>query len=79
MSTTQLTPIEPGNRIYLPSDWVRDLGLQGMVILDKTDQGILVRRCPPTSWDDVFATKLPVGQTSPEPENLEIDTDDLFL
>ena len=79
MSTTQLTPVEPGNRIYLPSEWVKALRLQGMVLLDKTDEGILVRPCPPASWDDVFATKLPIGQTSPESQELEIDTDDLFL
>jgi hypothetical protein len=79
MTTTQLTPVEPGNRIYLPSEWVKALRLQGMVLLDKTDEGILVRPCPPASWDDVFATKLPIGQTSPESQELEIHTDDLFL
>jgi hypothetical protein len=79
MTTTQLTPVEPGNRIYLPNEWVKALRLQGMVILDKTDEGILVRPCPPVSWDDVFATKLPIGQTSPEAQELEIHMDDLFL
>ena len=76
---TQTTPIEPGNRIQLPAEWVAALGLRGMVVLDKSEQGILVRPCSPASWDEVFATKLPIGQTSPEAEDLEIHPDDLFL
>jgi len=79
MSMTQTTPIEPGNRIQLPADWAEAFGLRGQVLLEKTSEGILVRPCPRLSWDEVFATKLPIGQTSPESEDLEIRTDDLFL
>ena len=79
MNPTQTTPIEPGNRIQLPADWAEALGLRDRVTLERTDNGILIRPCPRVSWDEVFATKLPIGQTSPESEDLEIRTDDLFL
>jgi hypothetical protein len=79
MNPTQTTLIEPGHRIQLPADWAEALGLRGRVTLERTDTGILIRPCPAASWDEVFATKLPIGQTSPESEDLEIRTDDLFL
>ena len=61
MSTTQLTPVEPGRRIQLPADWSEALGLQNRVVLVRTDEGILVRPCPRATWDDIFATKLVIG------------------
>jgi hypothetical protein len=61
----KLTPVEPGNRIQLPADWAQDLGLRGLVALERTGEGILVRPCPRTTWDDIFATKLTVGSAPP--------------
>jgi hypothetical protein len=66
MSNTHLIPLEPGNRIQLPADWVATLGLRGLVALDWTSSGILIRRVPPTTWDDLFATKLAVGSARPQ-------------
>jgi hypothetical protein len=66
MSTTHITPVEPGNRVQLPADWADALGLHGLVALDRTSNGILVRPLPPTTWDDNFATKLAIGSAPPE-------------
>ena len=79
MDMTQTIAIEPGNRIKLPADWASALGLHGAVTLERTENSIIIRPCRRLTWDEVFATKLPIGQTSPESEDLEIRTDDLFL
>ncbi len=75
-----LTPIDPGNRIQLPADWTRALGLRGVVALERTEQGILVRPCPRTTWDDIFATKLIIGSARAEPPEDAVEaTGDEFL
>src|SRR5216117_1494296 len=38
MSNTQLTPVEPGNRIQLPADWADALGLHKPVLLHMAHQ-----------------------------------------
>jgi hypothetical protein len=77
--TTKVMPVEPGHRIQLPAEWTTELGLSGFVTLEKTAGGILIRACPPTSWDEVFATKLAIGQFSPPAaEPLEVTGDDLL-
>lgn len=48
----QIAPLEPGNRIQLPDEWAKALGLRGSVALDKTPEGILVRPCPQKSEPD---------------------------
>ena len=58
-------PLEPGNRVQLPAEWTEALGIHERVVLDRTDQGILVRRCPPASWEEVFGTKLRIGAAPP--------------
>jgi hypothetical protein len=79
MSTTQTTSLEPGNRLQLPGEWAESLGLHGLVILERTDAGILIRPFPPVTWDEVFADKLPVGPPTSDSEELEIERNDLFL
>ena len=79
MNRTQIAPIEPGNRIRLPADWAEGLGLQGQVLLDRAPDGILVRPCPPVTWDDVFATKLPISPGAAEMPELDVSTDDYML
>jgi hypothetical protein len=80
MSATQLTPVEPGNRIQLPADWAEDLGLHGVVNLERTDNGILVRPCPRFTWDDIFATKLTVRAAPPDQNEGDVEvTGDDFL
>ena len=72
------TTIEPGDRIQLPAAWVEALGLRGPVVLDKTNEGILVRPCPPITWDDVFASKLPIGCAVADPPEVKV-TKDYYL
>jgi hypothetical protein len=81
MSTTQLTPVEPGHRIQLPADWAEAIGLRGLVTLERTDNGILIRPCPRLTWDDVFATRLSVrpGNPATAPEITEVSGDDLLF
>lgn len=74
----ETTPLEPGCRVKLPLDWTIELGIRGVVALEKTAEGILVRPGPPLSWDEVFANKLAVGQ-APGPESLEMTGDDLLF
>src|SRR5262249_30687486 len=65
----------------LPADWVQALGLQGQIVLDKTSEGILVRPCPPVTWDDIFATRLTVrpGDPATVPEVTQVSGDDLLF
>ena len=81
MSTSQLTPVEPGNRIQLPADWADAFGLHKVVILDRTNEGILVRPCPPATWEEIFATKLAIGSAPPEDQEdaAEVSGDDLLF
>jgi hypothetical protein len=71
--------LEAGNRLQLPSEWAEDLGLRGLVILNKTADGILIRPVPVASWDEVFAVKLPVGNQGSVSEDVEVAPDDLLF
>lgn len=77
----QITPLEHGNRIQLPEEWAQALGLRGMVTLEKTAEGILVRPCQQTSWDEFFATKLQIGSAPPaaDDDELELSRDDYLF
>jgi hypothetical protein len=81
MSTTQTTAIEPGCRIRLPAEWAEALGMQGEVVLVRTDEGILVRPHALTTWDEVFADKLRVrpGDDSVAPDVKELTGDDILF
>jgi hypothetical protein len=81
MNATQTSLLEPGNRIQLPADWVKALGLGGLVSLERTEDGILVRPCPRLTWDDIFATRLTVrpGNTDTDIEVTELSGDDLLF
>jgi hypothetical protein len=81
MSTTQVTPVEPGNRIQVPADWADALGLHGLVLLSRTKDGILVRPCRPATWDEIFANKLQVGSAPPaeNAEAVEVTGDDFLF
>ena len=81
MSTTHLTPVEPCNRIQLPAEWARALGLRGQVALERTADGILVRPCPRVTWDEIFATRLVIGSAPPDAneDDLELTGDDFLF
>jgi hypothetical protein len=80
MNTSQVTALEPGNRIQLPADWTQALGFSNSVSLERTDEGILVRPNRAT-WDEIFATKLSVrpGDRTTEPDVTELSGDDLLF
>ena len=74
----QIAHLESGNRIQLPDEWVKALGLYGSVALDKTPEGILVRPRPQTSWDEFFANPLRIGSAPPDADDgdFELTGDD---
>ena len=61
-----LTPLESGNRVQLPADWIQALGLRDLVALERTSDGILIRPCPRLTWDDISATKLVINSAPPD-------------
>ena len=79
--STKTTPIEPGNRIQLPAEWVDALGIRGLVTLERTDSGILIRPCPQFTWDDIFANRLSVrpGDPGTAGEVTELSGDDVLF
>jgi hypothetical protein len=75
-----LTPIESGNCIQLPADWMRALGLHGLVALERISDGILVRPFPRATWEEISATKLVIGSVPPDKSGNEgVVTGDDFL
>ena len=76
-----LTPIDADNRVQLPADWTLDLGLRGMVVLERTSEGILVRPCPRATWEEISATKLIIGSAPPDKnqDDLEESGDDFLF
>jgi hypothetical protein len=78
MTEKRIIPIEVGQKIQLPAEWVEDLGLDGIATVEKTSSGILVRPCQFT-WDEIFAEKLPLGQRVATQDLSELSGDDLIL
>lgn len=76
---TKLTPVHPGNRIELPSDWAAELGLEQFAALEKTGDGILVHPCSASTWADVFADKLHSGASPEGNESLALRGDNVLL
>lgn len=74
-----IATIDSGHRIQLPAEWVQALGLERLAALEKTADGILIRPCQPATWEDVFASKLPVGGQTAEQDAIEVSGDDLLF
>ncbi len=81
MGPTQVTAVEAGNRVQLPAEWSEALGLRGLVTLERTDDGILIRPGPQFTWEEIFATKLQVGSAPPDedPDEGEVTGDDFLF
>jgi hypothetical protein len=60
---------------------VEALGLHGVVALDRTEEGILIRPVPPVSWKEIFATKLTIGSAPPDAKDdaIEVTGDDYLF
>lgn len=41
-----------------------ELGLESGVVLERTHDGILIRPYPVQTWDEIYAEKLKIGNTS---------------
>jgi len=74
----RVTPVEIGHKIQLPVEWVVEFGLEQLAVLEKTAEGILIRPCPATKWDAIFAEKLKIGQ-QPYFDLSEVSGDDLLF
>jgi hypothetical protein len=79
MGDTKITPVESGHRIQLPAEWAAELGLEENAALEKTSEGILVRPCPPMTWNEIFAEKLVMGQQPSALDLSEVSADDLLF
>ena len=75
----KVTTIEPDHKVQLPPEWVQELGLHGIIALEKAAEGILVRPCSGMSWDDVFADKLPLGSHVTPLDLPEVSGDDYLF
>ena len=71
-------PLETDHKIKLPRDWVKELGLELGVMLEKTDEGILIRPYTAQTWDEIYAKKLKM-ETPSALDLSEVSGDDLIL
>ena len=70
--------LETDYKIRLPLDWVKELGLESGVVIERTDDGILIRPSATQTWDDIYAEKLKIG--TPSALDLsEVSGDDLIF
>ncbi len=70
--------LETDHKIKLPLDRVKALGLKSGVVLEKTNDGILIRPYTAQTWDEVYAEKLKMG--TPSALDLsEVSGDDLIF
>lgn len=70
--------LETDHKIRLPLDWVKELGLESGVMLEKTDEGILIRPYTAQTWDEIYGEKLKMGNPSAL-DLSEVSSDDLIL
>ncbi len=56
--------LETDYKIKLPLDWVKELGLESGVVIERTVDGILIRPYAPQTWDDIYTEKLKMGNPS---------------
>ena len=75
----RIAAIQPDHSIRLPDDWVEEFRLHGFAALEKEPDGILVRACSGTTWDEVFANKLPVGRENRMLGAAELSGDDYLF
>ncbi len=70
--------LETDYKIKLPLDWVKELRLESGVVLEKTDDGILIRPHTDQTWDEIYAEKLKMGNPSTL-DLSEVSGDDLIF
>lgn len=70
--------LETDHKIKLPLDRVKALGLKSGVVLEKTNDGILIRPYTAQTWDEVYVEKLKMG-TPAALDLSEVSGDDLIF
>lgn len=70
--------LETDYKIKLPLDWVKELGLESGVVIERTDDGILIRPSTTRTWDNIYAEKLKMG-TPAALDLSEVSGDDLIF
>ena len=70
--------LETDYKIRLPLDWVKELGLESGVVLERTDDGILIRPDTAQTWDEIYAEKLKMEDPSAL-DLSEVNGDDLIF
>ena len=70
--------LETDHKIKLPLNWVKELGLESGVVLERTADGILIRPHVAQTWDEVYAEKLKMGNPSAL-DLSEVSGDDLIF
>jgi hypothetical protein len=75
----KIAVVESDHKIQLPAEWVDELRLYGFAALEKSPDGIFVRPCSNTTWDEVFADKLPVGSHVTALDLSEVSGDDYLF
>ncbi len=70
--------LETDYKIKLPLDWVKELGLESGVVIERTDDGILIRPYTTQTWDEVYAEKLKMRDPSAL-DLSEVSGDDLIF
>ncbi len=78
-NTMRVATVEPGLKVRIPADWADELGLDEVAELEKTEGGILIRPCQTATWDQVFATKLPMGPAPAIQDLSEVSGDDILF
>ncbi len=56
--------LETDYKIKLPLDWVKELGLEPGVVIERTNDGILIRSSTTQSCASIYAEKLKMGTPS---------------
>ncbi len=75
----KVTAIESDDKVRLPHEWVEEFGLHGFIALEKAAEGIIVRRCPDLTWEEVFADKLTIKSSGAERDLSEVSGDDYLF
>lgn len=70
--------LETDYKIKLPFDWVKELGMESGVVMERTADGILIRPYAAQTWDDIYAEKLKIGASSAL-DLSEVSGDDLIF
>ena len=70
--------LETDHKIKLPLDWVKELGLESCVVIERVEDGILIRPYTAQTWDEIYAEKLKMEDASAL-DLSEVSGDDLIF